>query len=235
MAFWPYRGKMVWEQAACFVFTKVRRNTGLSLKKWMKLFGATILIGGVVSLILGVIMVMLDTFEIPKADDWLFNLTQMFLSGLTLGAFAHMGFFAYLTLNYIARSIFKRPYLWVACQGFVTVFMLVEVAVNLYDSDFPGYAFWAVPLVLAAASAAVSWIKVKETTSASWIPALFFMIVITVLEAIPAFREGSIASLIYMVLPLFLCNAYQLMMLHRLLGDPLAKPSAPQASQPGKA
>lgn len=235
MAFCPYRGKMVNGANARLFFIKVRRNTVLSLRKWMKLFGATILIGGVVSLVLGVIMVMLDTFEIPKADDWLFNLTQMLLSGFTLGAFAHMGFFAYLTLNYIARSIFKRPYLWVAAQGFVTVFVLVELAVNLHGSGFPGYAFWMVPLVLVAASTLVAWVKVKETSSASWIPALFFMIVVTVLEAIPAFREQTIPSLVYMVLPLFLCNAYQLMMLHRLLGDPLAKPAAPEASQPGKA
>jgi len=202
----------------------------------MKLFSATILIGGVVSLVTGVIMANLDPgFEIPKADDWLYNLTNMLLSGLTLGAFAHMGFFAYLTLNYIARSIFKRPYLWVAFQGFVTVFVLVEVAVNLYDTNFPDYAFWAVPLALAAASAVVSWRKVKETTAGSWVPAMFFMIVITVLEANPAFREGSIAALVYMMLPLFLCNTYQLMMLHRLLGDKSAGPEAPVTSQPRKA
>ena len=206
----------------------------MSLKKWMKLFGATVSIGGVVSLVLGVIMVLLDSFEIPKADDWLYNLMQMFLSGVTLGAFAHMGFFAYLTLNYIARSIFRKPYLWVAAQGFVTVFVLVELAVNLYGSGFPGYIFWAFPLVLTAASVLVAWIKVRETTTASWIPALFFMVAVTALEAIPAFREESVPSLVYMTLPLFLCNAYQLMMLHRLLGDPPEKNSALQAG-PNKA
>lgn len=201
----------------------------------MKLFGVTILIGGVVSLITGVIMANASNFEIPKADDWLYNATNMFFSGLTFGAFAHMGFFAYLTLNYIARSIFKKPYLWVAFQAFVTVFVLVEAAVNLYDSSFPSSSFWVLPLAITAASALVSWRKVKETTSGSWIPAMFFMIVVTVLEANPAFREGSITALIFMMLPLFLCNAYQILMLHRLLGDKSAEPATRQTSQAGKA
>jgi KinB signaling pathway activation protein len=190
----------------------------LSLRKWMKMFGMSIFIGGLVSLVTGIVMANLDTtFEIPKAGDWLVNAFLMFLSGLTLGAFAHMGFFAYLMLNYIARSIFKRPYLWVTFQGFATAFALLEIVYNLYGSNFPNQSFWIVPLVITALSLFVAWRKVKETSSGSWIPALFFMVVVTVLEGNPAFRTGNLSSLIYMLMPLFICNTYQIMQLHRIL------------------
>jgi KinB signaling pathway activation protein len=207
-----------------------RRNSTLNLRKWMKLFGATILIGGLVSIIMGIVMAYMDpNFKIPKADDWIYNIFNMFLSGLTLGAFAHMGFFAYLMLNYIARSIFKQPYLWLAFQGFVTAFVLVEVAINMYDTNFPKSAFWMLPAALTLCSSLVAWRKVQETTSNSWIPSLFFMIAITVLEGNPAFKTGSISALVYMLLPLFVCNSYQIMKLHRILDMKTAVPGTAKA------
>lgn len=202
----------------------------MSLRKWAKLFSISIAIGGLVSVVVGVVMAYMDPdFAIPKADDWIYNLFTFLFSGLTLGAFAHMGFFAYLTLNYIALSIFKKPYLWVALQGFATIFALVEVVINLYDTSFPPSTFWLLPVLLVAAAAAVSWRKVKETTKSAWVPSLFFMIVVTVLEGNPAFRSGDISSLIYMLLPLFACNTYQLLQLHRILDTkaPLAGAAKP--------
>lgn len=192
----------------------------MSLRKWAKLFGATLLVGGVVSLIVGVAMIYIHPapdVKIVKLDDWLYNLFNFLVSGLTLGAFSHMGFFAYLILNYIALSIFKKPYLWIALQGFITVFVLVEVAVNMYDTSFPSQTFWVFPLVLVIASLLVAWRKVKETASSAWVPSLFFMIAVTVLEGMPAFREGDISSLVYMLLPLFACNSYQILKLHHIL------------------
>lgn len=197
----------------------------------MRLFGLTILTGGLVSTVAGVIMVLLDPdFRNIEADGWLFNIVMMALSGFALGAFAHMGFFAYLTLNYIARSIFKRPYLWVTFQGFVTLFVLVEIMINLYDTNFPQATFWLLPLVLVALAAVVGWFKVKETSRGAWIPSFFFMVTITVLEANPGFKSGSLSSLVYMLLPLFICNTYQIMQLHRLLGTPAEKSQTLQAN-----
>lgn len=158
-------------------------------------------------------------FRNIEADGWLYNLLMMALSGLTFGAFAHMGFFAYLMLNYIARSIFKRPYLWVALQGFIAFFVLAEIAYWTYDTNFPSSTYWAVPAILLAVSLVIAWRKVNETTPGAWIPTLFFMIAVTVLEAIPTFRTGSISSLIFQMVPLLVCNAYQIMQLHRILGS----------------
>ena len=203
----------------------------MNLRKWGKLFAITILIGGGVSLASGLVMAYADpNFEIPKADDWIYNMFSFLIAGLTLGAFAHMGFFAYLMLNYIALSIFKKSYLWMAFQGFAVVFVLVEVAVNMYGTDFPASAYWVLPIVLVLCSVAVAWRKVRETKASAWVPCLFFMIAVTVLEGNPAFRTGSISSLVYMLLPLFACNAYQILQLHRIVGAKSPMSGAVKAS-----
>lgn len=195
----------------------------MNLRKWMKLFGTTILIGGLASLIIGVCMQLSDpTFRNIEADGWLYNMFQMAMIGFTFGAFAHMGFFAYLMLNYIARSIFKRPQLWVALQGFTTAFVLVEVAYGVYGTNFPEATFWAVPLALTAAALLVAWRKVHETTSGAWVPTVFFLVTVTVLEGVPAFRTGSLSSLVFQLVPLFVCNSYQIMRLHRILDSKAA-------------
>jgi KinB signaling pathway activation protein len=195
-------------------------SLALNLRKWMKLFGSTILIGALAAMITGVCMQLNDPeFRNIATDGWVYNIIMMSLIGLTFGAFAHMGFFAYLMLNYIARSIFKRPYLWIALQGFLALFVLAEIAYWTYDSNFPSNTFWAVPLLLLIASLVVAWRKTHETSSGAWIPTLFFLVAITVLEGIPAFRTGEISSLIFQLIPIFVCNTYQIMQLHRILGS----------------
>lgn len=190
----------------------------MNLRKWMTLFGVSILLGGAVSLATGLIMLLGDSsFRVVKTGDWLFNIVMMFMAGLSLGAFAHMGFFAYMMVNYIARSIFKRPYLWVALQGFLAVFVLIEIAYWTYDSEFQGHIFWSVPFVLAVASAAVAWRKSFETSSGAWIPTLFFMIAGTAVEALPGFQSGNASSLVFTIVPLFVCNAYHILRLHHIL------------------
>jgi hypothetical protein len=203
----------------------------LSLRKWMKLFGMTILIGAIVTVVGSVCIQLFNPdFRNVEASGWLSYVLMMALIGMTFGAFAHMGFFAYMMLNYIARSIFKRPYYWVAIQGFVALFVLIEIGYWTYDSNFPAMTFWVVPLALLAGSAVVAWFKVSQTSGGAWIPTIFFMVAITVLESIPAFRTGDISSLLYQLIPLFICNGYQIMQLHKILGQraeaqPVAAPA----------
>jgi KinB signaling pathway activation protein len=209
-----------------WMLIKKRRFLALNLRKWMRLFGMTILIGAIVTVI-GSVCIQLSNpdFRNVEASGWLSYILMMALIGMTFGAFSHMGFFAYLMLNYIARSIFKRPYSWVAIQGFITLFVLVEIAYWTYDTNFPSYTYWAIPLGLIVASILVGWRKVSQTKSGAWIPTVFFLVAITVMESIPVFRTANISSLLYQLVPLFVCNAYQIMQLHRILGK------APVSSQ----
>ncbi|MCD9026399.1 KinB-signaling pathway activation protein [Cohnella silvisoli] len=200
----------------------------MNLRKWMKLFGMTLLIGAIVTVI-GSICIQLSNpdFRNVEASGWVSYILMMALIGMTFGAFSHMGFFAYLMLNYIARSIFKRPYSWVAIQGFIALFVLAEIAYWTYDTNFPNYTYWAIPLGITLASIFVAWRKVNQTSSGAWIPTIFFLVAITVMESIPVFKTADISSLLYQMVPLFICNAYQIMQLHRILGKaPSATPSA---------
>lgn len=46
---------------------------------------------------------------------------------------------------------------------------------------------------------------------------VFFMIVVTALEALPAIREDDAASTIFMIIPLLACNAWQILILQKVL------------------
>ncbi len=191
----------------------------MNLRKWMKLFGITILIGAIVTIVGSVsIQLFNPDFRDVEASGWLSYILMMALIGMTFGAFSHMGFFAYLMLNYIARSIFRRPYTWVAIQGFITVFVLVEIGYWTYDTNFPSFTYWLIPFVLVIGSVIVGWFKVGQTSAGAWIPTVFFLVSITTMESVPVFKTGDISSLLYQLIPLFICNAYQIMQLHRLLG-----------------
>lgn len=200
---------------------KMRRLLELNLRKWMKLFGTTILIGAIVTVIGSVTIQLFNPdFRNVEASGWLSYILMMALIGMTFGAFSHMGFFAYMMLNYIARSIFKRPYSWVAIQGFIALFVLAEIAYWTYDTNFPTHTFWGVPAALIVGSVAVAWMKVSQTNSGAWIPTIFFLVAITTMESVPVFKTGDISSLLYQLIPLFICNAYQIMQLHKILGKP---------------
>ncbi|MBN2980463.1 MULTISPECIES: KinB-signaling pathway activation protein [Cohnella] len=193
----------------------------MNLRKWMSLFGMSILIGSAAAVVVGGALQLMDLeFRDVGTKGWLYNLFMMAIAGLSFGAFSHMGFFAYLMLNYISRSVFKRPYLWVAAQAFITLFVLAEIAFWTYDSEFPAATFWLLPILLTGAAAAVAWRKAQETTAGAWIPTMFFMIAVTAVEALPSFRSGNIASLVFYMIPLFVCNTYQILKLHRILGAP---------------
>lgn len=195
----------------------------------MKLFGTTILIGALVTVVGSVCIQLFNPdFRDVEAIGWLMYLLMMALAGMMFGAFAHMGFFAYLMLNYIARSVLKRPYYWVAIQAFVALFVLIEIAFWTYGSDYPAATFWVLPLALLVGSLLIAWLKASQTSAGAWIPTVFFMIGMTVLESIPAFRIWDIWSLSYQLIPLFVCNAYQIMQLHKILAKPAA--AAPAAA-----
>src|SRR5690606_16457176 len=104
-----------------------------------------------------------------------FNAGMMLLSGIMIGAFSHMGFFAYLTLNYIALSVFRKQYLWNALQAYTTIFGVFLFGYLLYENrDSLGNVFyWLLPLLLAAGSWIVAVIKTKQTNRAALVPTLF--------------------------------------------------------------
>lgn len=183
----------------------------MTLKKWFFIFWSTMAVGAGVCMIEGLIMLLTDQefgFLGFKATG--FNLIMMFLAGIMIGAFSQMGFFAYLTLNYIALSVFRQKYLWNALQGYTTLFGVFFLGYILYQDRTNDWFFWVMPLILLIMSFGAALLKVKQTKRAAFIPTLFLMFVITAIEAYPALQgETNVTTVIFMVLPLFACNFYQ--------------------------
>lgn len=204
----------------------------MNLRKWFFLFWSTMAVGGLVCVLCGSVMLLTDQeFGFLGIEATGFNALMMGISGLMIGAFSQMGFFAYLTLNYIALSVFRKKYLWNALQAYTTAFAVFALGYVLYEDRTNDWFFWVLPLVVLLASLFASWLKVKQTNGSAFIPTMFLMFVVTFIEAWPALQgETNVAAVVFMMFPLFVCNAYQNMMMHRLL----KKETADSAVVPAK-
>nr|WP_269846522.1 KinB-signaling pathway activation protein [Paenibacillus roseus] len=162
-----------------------------------------------------------------------FNAAMMALVGTMIGAFSQMGFFAYLILNYIALSIFRKKYLWNAFQAYTTVFCVFGLGYMLYSKRevLSSYLFLIIPTALVLSTLVVCYFKVTQTNRSAFIPTAFLMFTVTFIEAWPAMSDGNANTpgIIFMFVPLFVCNAYQIMMLHRVLKNNQTTESAQEA------
>ncbi|WP_213587038.1 KinB-signaling pathway activation protein [Paenibacillus sp. J2TS4] len=209
----------------------------MTLRKWFRLFWTTLLLGTGASLIAGLILVgMTDDFhflEVSKAGFNLETIIFVVLAGSTISVVSQMGFFAYLIARYIAMGFLRSKFLW-------DVLQLLLVAIVFFDMIYLSYtsfaaegesvlSYFILPTVLLLISALVSWWKVKATNKTAFISTLFFMYAVTVLEAIPALKLDNTPSHIFMLIPLLVSNAWQIMLLHKLVDN---KKEAPvQASK----
>ncbi len=150
-----------------------------------------------------------------------FNAAMMALVGTMIGAFSQMGFFAYLILNYIALSIFRKKIFMERFSGLHDCILHHRAWYMLFNKReiLSSYLFIIVPAVLVLGTLAVCFFKVKQTNPSAFIPTAFLMFTVTFIEAWPAMSDGNANTpgIIFMFVPLFVCNAYQIMMLHRVL------------------
>lgn len=196
----------------------------MNLKKWSYLFWTTTCIGGAISLVIGLALQVfqgeMGNFRGPV--DILLNVLQLILSGCMISVYSQMGFFAYLTLNYIAIGLFKKG--WPYVQVLLTVIALLDLMfLRMLLGNRPegvrggGYEDIMLGIVVLVLAVVVSFLKVKATNATALIPTLFFMIAITTVETLSALNIGNMATW-FVYIPLVICNAYQILMLHRLVG-----------------
>lgn len=198
----------------------------MNLKKWSYLFWTTTCIGGAISLVIGLALQVsqgeMGNFRGPV--DILLNVLQLILSGCMISVYSQMGFFAYLTLNYIAVGLFKKG--WPYVQAVLTVIALLDLMfLRMLLGDRGegaaaaggGYEDILLGVVVLVFAVVVSYWKVKATNATALIPTLFFMIAITTVETLSALNIGNMATW-FVYIPLAICNAYQILMLHRLVG-----------------
>ncbi|KHE71707.1 KinB-signaling pathway activation protein [Halobacillus sp. BBL2006] len=194
----------------------------MNSRKWVRLFLTTLFLGGVLTLVTSFILKH-ESYANVLQPFQLFELIGLLLFfagfGFIFSIISQMGFFAYLTVNQFGKGVFRS--LWIPVQLFLLAFTLFDLVYFRYQAA-EGASLW--PFILTALglfilSLLVAWIKAKETNNHAFIPALFFMVVVTTVEWVPALRADGNDYVWLMIIPLFACNAYQLLLLHRLTND----------------
>lgn len=192
-------------------------------RNWVKLFLTTLAIGGLTSAIVGFIVRWSEFqpyFTELKFSDILSTTVWLIVMGFLFSVISQMGFFAYLTVHRFGLGIFKSPWLWNGVQLILTLFVLFDFVYLRYvsfakkgDSLFP---YIGLAVLILAISLLVAFLKMKQTNKSAFIPALFFMIVATIIEWVPVLRVNERSWLYLMMFALLACNAYQLLILHKL-------------------
>ncbi|MBY0134147.1 KinB signaling pathway activation protein KbaA [Bacillus cereus] len=197
----------------------------MNSRKWVRLFLTTLFLGGISTVIIGFVLEWdkynkffqnFDGKEILAVSFWLMGV------GFIFSVISQMGFFAYLTIHRFGLGMFRSSSLWNAVQLFFIAFVLFDFvylrSVLIANGEVSLGSNILVAGMLFVFGAIVAYVKSKETNKKAFVPALFFMVVVTILEWVPALRINDTDWLYLMVIPLLLCNAYQLLVLHRLIG-----------------
>ena len=198
----------------------------MNSRKWVRLFFTTLFLGGISTVFIGFVLEWdkyakffqnFDRKEILAISFWLMGV------GFIFSVISQMGFFAYLTIHRFGLGMFRSSSLWNTVQLFFIAFVLFDFvylrSVLIANGEVSLGNNILVAGMLFVFGAIVAYIKSKETNKKAFVPALFFMVVVTILEWVPALRINDTDWLYLMVIPLLLCNSYQLLVLHRLIGQ----------------
>lgn len=193
----------------------------MSLRKWARLFWKTMLVGAVGAVIAGLILQFATgTIEFKGAVDMLIFPLILFGYGALVSVYSQLGFFAYLTLNYMGVGVFKRK-TWQYVQIVLSVLALLEL---MFLRTFVGgekNLTWDLLLGIGIliTAAIVTYFKVKVTNINALIPTMFFMLSVTILEIIGVLKIGVNNATVFIIIPLLACNAYQILTLHKVTQD----------------
>ncbi|WP_057915240.1 KinB-signaling pathway activation protein [Peribacillus muralis] len=195
----------------------------MNSRNLVRMFFTTLLIGGITGGVVGFLArwgefkPYFSSFEfssILSTFVWLFGV------GLIFSVISQAGFFAYLTIHRFGLGIFKSAYLWNAVQIVLILFVAFDLVYLRYLNFGSGEgisSYIMLALIVLAAAVCTAFFKMRQTNKQSFIPALFFMVVFTVLEWLPVLNSNEEGWLYFMLFPLLVCNAYQLLVLGKLI------------------
>ncbi|MEH7180952.1 KinB-signaling pathway activation protein [Neobacillus vireti] len=190
---------------------------------WVRLFMTTLLIGAITTAIAGFIInwnEYVHYFIDFKIINIVSALFWFILWGVLYSVISQMGYFAYLTVHRFGLGIFKSVSLWNGIQVVLILFVLFDLVYLRYvtfansgDSLLP---YIGLAVLLLIPGLVTAWFKAKQTNREAFVPALFFMVVVTVIEWFPVLRVNEQSWVYLMLISLLACNAYQLLILHKL-------------------
>ena len=194
----------------------------MTLRKWFYLFWTTLAIGSVLGLITGLALQLSDQTAVLGGKELGFSIFTMLLGGATVSVLSQMGFFAYLIVRYIMMGMIRSKWVLDILQVIVIVVAFFDLVYLRYASaeGEPALApYFTLPVILLLVSYLTAWRKVKATNPSAWLPTLFFMFAVSAIEGVPSIRLDNPASTIFMMVPLVACNAWQILILHKVLGN----------------
>ncbi|WP_147535642.1 KinB-signaling pathway activation protein [Bacillus marasmi] len=209
----------------------------MNSRNLVKLFFSTLLIGALTTGVVGFVVrweefapsfANFEMLEILSVLFWLIGI------GFIFSLVSQMGFFAYLTVHRFGLGMFRSAKLWNAVQIILIGFVLFDLVYLRYiffaEKGESYFSYIALAVFVFIVGLIFAWQKAKQTNKEAFIPALFFMVVITIIEWMPVLRVNEHSWLYLMLIPLLACNAYQLLVLHKLNESSLM-----QRKQTGKA
>lgn len=195
----------------------------MNIRNWFKMFIKTLLVGGVVTILTGLLIQWVEngfSFSGFTFVELLIVMLWYFGMGLLFSVISQMGYLAYLMVHRLGLSFFRS--VWNPIQvGLIAfaLFDLVYFRYTIFATEGEGiFSYFLVALLLLLAGVLIAYIKTKQVGKSSvFIPALFFMVFISIIEWFPALRLNDPVWLHLMIYPLFACNAYQLLVLPRYI------------------
>ncbi|MCT4784052.1 MULTISPECIES: KinB-signaling pathway activation protein [Exiguobacterium] len=185
----------------------------MKVQGFLRLFWTTLVFGT----LFGFVMNLLANPGYLVSQSWAAIVTALSYSSTWTGI-SMMGFFAYLIVHRVGLDLFRGPRLWNRVQVLLIAFALFD-AVYLRMLAFSNDHMWRYigeMVVLVIVSWVVATSKARQTNASAFIPTLFLMIVITLIEWIPALQTTDEVALLWPALAtLVFANAYQVLMLHR--------------------
>ena len=193
----------------------------MTIRNWIRMFFMTLVIGGLVTGLAGFIIRWNEFSELFQSAEIL-QLLSVFIwlvfVGMTFSVISQMGFFAYLTIHQFGLRMFRSVTLWNLVQLVIialVIFDLVYFRFKTFASGKESIApYIALTFFLLFVSVVTAFIKMKQSNKSTFVSALFFMVVVTILEWLPVLQVKNDTSWLYLMLfALLSCNAFQILAL----------------------
>ncbi|MFK2826887.1 KinB-signaling pathway activation protein [Bacillus sp. B190/17] len=190
----------------------------MTIRNWIRFFVHTLVIGGIAASILGFFIRWDELAPLVSTGGWkdiLSILAWHLFVGFTFSVISQMGFFAYLTVHQFGASMFRS--FWNSVQFVVIAFVLFDLVYFRFqafaDKGESLLPYISLAVLLLLVGLITAFFKAKQSNKSVFISALFFMIVVTVLEWLPVLQANDEKWLYIMLFTLLPCNSFQLLAL----------------------
>lgn len=194
----------------------------MTIRNLIKFLFNSLILGGLITGILG-FFIRWSEFQPYFTDMKIGAIVSTFIwlvgVGFIFSVVSQVGFFAYLFIHQFGLGIFRSISLWNAVQLVLVIIVLFDLVYFRFQA-FAGQEESLLPYIglaifILAAGLIVAYMKAKMTNPTTFVSALFFMVVVTILEWLPVLRPNDESWIYLMIFPLIACNAYQILMLQK--------------------